>query len=412
MDPGMAIFARTITVISFAILSVSAGAQETASVLPKSIFRGRIVSVFAPNVSEQFNDQGEKESLASAFDGKEVKFSAYAPPALQAAVAGLPGGLNTTLPQLLDASYQVSAKYNVQQYVTALEYGISSRFSIGVIVPVVHIQAQASLSSENGHDQARAILENPALASLKPYIDAYLQKSTLDGLGYQTPTDFSMTGVGDIEVGGKYQFYKSDDLAMALQAGVRLPTASHRPDQRNLFDLGSGDGQTDVAVQWMGDYHLNSNLYFGGSTRLTWQLADTEDRHIRRYSWELLPDLNDDSRRDSYLRRDLGETLDAEVSVNYEFSNDQFKVWTAYQYQLQAQDSYSGTKRLDYASLEKNTNSILNRYTLGFGYTTIPAFRRKKIAVPMDLKISYSAPFASQNVTNSKYGRFDLLVYF
>lgn len=384
----------------------SAFAQESAAVLPLRIVRGRLVTVYAPGVVEQYNNSGTKESLVAAYDGKVIDATKAAP----ALVGGLHAFGKDALIPLLNSTYAASASINVQQYITAFEYGITPQLSLGVIVPVVKYQANASITATNGYDAVKTGVAGNSM--LEPGVNEYIRQTTLGGLGYQQPGNFAVTALGDVEVGGKYQFYKANQGVMAFQTGLRLPTATHKADQSNLFDRDIGDGQLDLAAQWMGEYHLNPNLFIGASTKLTWQMADSVDRYVRATEGDLLPDLSKAEYRDQNIQRDLGDVFNGELSANYEFGDHQYKTWGIYEYEAQAQDSYSGTKGLAYHSLETGTNSISHRVVAGFGFTTIPMFARKKFSVPMDIKLSYSFPVAGKNITNAKYSRLDVMVYF
>jgi hypothetical protein len=402
--------------LSLGLVSTSSFAQETATVLPQSIFRGRVVSIFAPSISDQFNQNGKKEALAAAYDGLEVKMADLAlvdsnVEGLKTALEG--NGLGALIP-MLDSTLAVSAKINVQQYTTAFEYGLTKKLSLGVIVPVVKMEATSSFAATNQHALAKQIIDGSAAngSPLEDGVDSYIASTTLDGLGYTAPATTSFTGLGDIEIGGKYQFLNTGKMIMAFQAGARLPTATHQASQSNIFDRSSGDKQLDLAAQWMGEYRVNSNLFFGSSAKYTVQTADTQDRFVKASATDFLADLNNPALRDTNIKRDLGDIVDAEVSVNYEFGDDAYKTWGVYEYSAQGTDKYTGTKSLDYASLGTNTNTVSHRLSLGMGYSTIPAFARNKFPVPMEIKASYSFPVSGKNITNSQYSRLDLIAYF
>jgi len=392
------------------VVASASFAQESATVLPQKIVRGRVVTIFAPGVTEQYNNNGTKESLVAAYNGKQINL-ADAAPALAGALTTY--GAGAVVP-LLNSTFSASANINVQQYITAFEYGLTPKLSLGVIVPVVKFESNASVTASNGYAQAQAAIDSSALngSDVETGMTEYMRQTTLSGLGYSEPGKTNFTALGDIELGGKYQFYKTEKLLMSWQAGTRMPTTTHTATQANLFDRDIADGQWDLAAQWMGDYFLNSNLFVSGSAKLTWQLADKVDRYVRANKSDLLPDLTNTSLRDSNISRDLGEVFDGEVSANYQFGDKQFKTWGIYQYQAQAQDVYRGTKNLSYSSLETGTNSISHRVVAGFGFTTIPMFQKKQFAIPMDFKLSYSFPVAGKNVSNSKYSRMDVVAYF
>lgn len=410
-------------VVIFGALPLVAQAQETASVLPQSIFRGRVVTVFAPGVNNQFNADGNKESLTAAYDGLVIK------PADVAAAAALKAGLDQVgqalgadLTSMLDTTFDVKAELNVQQFTTAFEYGLTRKLSLGVIVPVVKMESTASFTRSNSEAEAIATINGVpdgsfpggagGKAQLVGGINEWSRMTSADGLGYTDTGSSTFTALGDIEIGGKYQFFNNGKASMAFQAGARLPTATHRANQKNIFDRSSGDGQLDLAAQWMGEYRVNSNLYFGSSAKLTAQLADKEDRYVKASSADLLADLTNADLRDTNVTRNLGDVVDAEASVNYEFGADSFKTWTVYEFSAQTKDKYKGTKGLDYASIGTNTDSISHRLAVGLGYSTIPAFARKKFPVPMEIKASYSFPMAGKNITNAKFSRLDLIAYF
>ena len=71
--------------------------------------------------------------------------------------------------------------------------------------------------------------------------------------GYERFETWSDNGIGDIILGGRYQYFKNDQWRLAFTGGVSMPTGdADNPD--NLLDMPFGTGTWGLVFQFQNDY--------------------------------------------------------------------------------------------------------------------------------------------------------------
>jgi hypothetical protein len=411
---------RSFVVLSvFFALSTSAWAQKSASLLPRGIWRVRTVNVFTDPITQSLNSEGEAQSLVSAL---ERRLTAKELAASNQNLAALYNGLNAFEYGLGDSLFAVDlmpqAEIQAKQMVFAAEYGITSKLSLGIIVPVSSVKNKASFKIQT-YNEAMAVAQHVrGVAPLENGVHTFnasapnaqtFEDAIFTSNGYYVPRDFEYTGLGDVEVGGKYQVYKNHGLSSALTAGVRLDTGTHKKDFRNILDQGTGDGQYDVAFELANEYQILPFLSLGLGSRYTIQLPNNETRPLLKSGQSGLPNLNDPSTFQK-VRRNMGDYVETELGSVLKF-------WTwelngAYMHYYKFSDSFSGPEAYQVAELESNTDKVSHRYEVGLKFTTLPLFAKKKFFMPLEAKIAYTDILAGRNVARSSYTRLDFIVYF
>jgi len=162
----------------------------------------------------------------------------------------------------------------------ALEFGITNRIAVGVYVPVIRVNTRAgfqldSLGATGNPDAARRL-------------DSLLTDSTyaLDPIaGTSRRLHFFP---GDIEVNAKYRMLESRDYALSGAVVVRLPTG-HQDSPNNLFDLSTGDHQTDIELQVAQELTVLDRLWLNVLVRGGRQQPGTRARRVGPQSVLLIP---------------------------------------------------------------------------------------------------------------------------
>jgi hypothetical protein len=133
-----------------------------------------------------------------------------------------------------------------------MSYGLSSRWDVGVVVPIVRVSLNPTITST---------IDRIASAS-NPLIHSW------DGLGQTTKVTTASgtaTGIGDIVLRTKYRFADWAHGGLAGDVDVRLPSG----DKENL--LGTGAVQTKVLLIASGEFsrvapHLNLGYTFSSGS--------------------------------------------------------------------------------------------------------------------------------------------------
>jgi len=126
-------------------------------------------------------------------------------------------------------------------------YGVTNRFDIGVAIPIAHVEMDATVDGEILR------LGSGDNSTTHKFANGTKQESFSES--------GSATGLGDILLRAKYNFYRSDTTALAAALDLRLPTG----DKDNL--LGTGATQTNVFFVGSGEYgafspHVNLGYTF------------------------------------------------------------------------------------------------------------------------------------------------------
>jgi len=161
-----------------------------------------------------------------------------------------------------------------------IDFGITSRLSVGVRVPLVRVNTREGYPRDSSGvptDTAGVRRLDSLLADTTYRFDPLI--STRPGLKYWP---------GDPELEAKYRFLESHTFAASAALVVRLGWA-HQDSPNNLFDLSSGDDQTDVEFQGAGELLLFNKLWLNGLVRAGRQMPGTRSRRVGPQDVLLLP---------------------------------------------------------------------------------------------------------------------------
>jgi hypothetical protein len=421
---------NSITLLSIVLIGTFAQlaqAKETAKVLPKGIYRARVVGVVTRPINKTFNDAGEVEGLSRSLNRsvsvQELANSADAATkakltSLIQALNSLDSGLGN---QLAQSNLYSDFETKAQIYLAALEYGISNKISLGIRMPVVRRSVQNRFSARTTNNASFIKSQTGALsAEMAAGLDAFsaqqldtnfFESALFASKGYDRPRSFDDTAVGDLEFGGKYNFYRDDIWASSLLIGARAPTGK-KASLTNKFDTGTSKEAWGVAAQALQEAELFRNFTLGGAAKYTINLPDTRQRAVPRDANDSLPSLLAQDGQVQNVRRVRGAELETELSAAYRFLADSVTVYSAYQYTQKQKDKFSGAGNLYYEGLAKGTDTSYTAAEYGVEYSTIPAFRKGKFAVPMEVALLYNSPIKGKNAPLNAYVRMDLMMYF
>lgn len=184
--------------------------------------------------------------------------------------------------QLIGASLPAPIFVREERRVTplAVEYGVTNRIAVGVYVPIVRVNARPYFQVDS--------TGKPVADSAVQHLDSLLQDTTyaFDPL-IETERRLRYFP-GDIELSGKYRFLETHVTALSAAVVLRLPTG-HQDSPNNLFDISTGDHQTDIELQLAQEVTLFDHLWLNGMIRLARQEPGTRARRIGPQSMLLIP---------------------------------------------------------------------------------------------------------------------------
>jgi len=424
------IFKKTLQIslaftFSFSTLLFS---YEDSQVLPKSIFRTWFVGTFG-EITSAFDKSGKENPIASEFS-QNIPVAALA--AQNPQLGQLHGTLNSLQAGLGDELFETKLSADVsttfQSYNLALEYGINKKLSVGFILPMTSIQSSAQLKVKNKDNTAAVSqkvnampLPNEMKAQLNAGIGSVAQNlptaeifenALIRSNGYKAPGETNYFGVGDLEIGAKYQILNlNNEFFATTKFGLRIPTTSYQDDETNLFDASTGDGQWDAEAHLLGEWKVIPELSLQAGLSGTYQFSDSISRHTPEKG-DRSPLINLTTSTKEKLSRNLGEKFRAGAALSYSFWNKKMSTGAIYTYDLKTKDNFRGSKGLDYARHEINTDSTNHRAELSLSYSTIPDYKAKKFPIPADFKLSYNNNFAGNNTSKADYVTATLKAYF
>ena len=177
--------------------------------------------------------------------------------------------------QRVGASLPTAVFVRAERRVTplGLDFGITNRISVGVRVPMVRVNTRESFPQDSaGAASLNSLLQDTTYA-FGPI------RGTERHLRYFA---------GDIELEAKYRLIESHSYALSGALVVRLPTG-HQDSPNRLFDLSTGDHQTDIEVRVAQELTLLDRLWLNASVRLGRQQPGTRERRVGPQSTLLIP---------------------------------------------------------------------------------------------------------------------------
>ena len=343
-------------------------------------------SLYRP-VTDRFDPGGDEESVAADYNT-----------VLDAVT--LPGLIPTSPPGLYIGRSIVDFEYLFKDLIINYQYGLTDRITVGVKIPYYWNRTDLK--------EARVVVDDPADPFLVPVdppcgtdpsavgYEACVTQVVLgmledDPYFFDPIEDWEDSGLSDIEIGMRYQYFKSDEWRLAFTGGVRLPTGK-TDDPDNLMDTEFGTGAMALLLRFNQDYVGVDGLLLNVTVKYDWVLPDEETvRVLEDPSQPLAPAFNKEK-----VDRDLGDTLALELYGDWSLS-DTWSVNALYTWAMRQKDKIDGNLGLAYGSLEDETDADHQSFEAGVTWSTVSRYQEEKASVPMEVGLSYETVFAGNN---------------
>ena len=373
---------------------------DDATVLPKGYWRMQIDGAFSLPITQRFNKDGHKEDLGTDFNAT-LNSQVFSDLALVEAGFGLAPGTGSL------GKTEVQFRRNINIVNISPAYGVTDKLSIGLNLPYL----SQSLDVKAGLNTSTATLGiNPGVpGGIAPLGFPGTRPATVEDIqgllvsrGFKRVQNWHDDGIGDLELGARYQYYKSETFRAAFTGGVRLPTGEF-DDPDNLVDNVPGGGAYALLFRfqqdWMqqkpglgkllgapdlGDFTINTTF------RYDLILPDKQSFRVCNVHSPIC-DAKDDG-----VRRDTGDIVEAELSGSYGIGGG-FYLNGLYKYGHKFKDHHSGDRGFDYGSLAVETDYNEHIYRAALNYTTMYLFTEHKFPVPLIASVYYRERFAGDN---------------
>jgi hypothetical protein len=387
-----------------------------AEVLPKGVFKIDVESKFYFPTTKRFNPDGALEDVATDYN---TSLDSRIFPGLRQLESAfeLPAGSA----KLGDSI--VALKLEFIDLLMSLQYGVTDRLTVGVLVPYYW---QKSIVSARVDTSRATVGKNAALNTLTPLrlpgtkplttedVQALLGKGldingdgTVDipGFGFKRFETWSGDGVGDLEAGFRYQYLKTQNWRLAWTSGVRFPTGKV-DDPDNLVDSAFGMGAYALLFRANSDFTGIPHVVL--HTTLSYDLY-LPDRQTRRVPDKVHQPITANKET---VKQDLGDILKVEVSGRYTILQG-LSISGLYEFGAKWKDQVSGNMGFAYTSLEEETNWTSHIGIVGVSYTTVPLYLEKRFPLAIVTSLAYRERFAgSNNVLHTKYVSFQIQAFF
>ena len=232
----------------------------------------------------------------------------------------------------------------------------------------------------------------------------------LEDNGYQRFGTWEDKGFGDVTVAVKTSIFgdATSNLRLANLAGMVVPLG-RVDDPDVLTDVAFSDGSWDIFAGLMCDQQLSSSVYLNQFAKFTYQMET--DRVMRLKTADEAIEVEK-----AQLTFKPGNKIDLGASVQWE-SESGLELGLGYEFNRKQGDTYSASEAVA-QELEKDTLTQANNLEIKLGFSTIPAFKRKQIPVPLNVSFQYKRVIDSpllatnRNVPATQLFVLDMNLYF
>jgi hypothetical protein len=398
---NMTLAANLLICLFLSMGSISQSYADSAEVLPKGVFRGSVTGNLYFAIDKRFDPDGKEEDIAHDFNAT-LNSSVFPDLALVEQGFGMPPGSANI------GRSDVAFKYCFQDLIIDFQYGLLDRLSVGVKIPYYWNKTKVNRAFLN--TSGATVGKNAALNTIAPLVfpgtvplttqDAQNLigpgldingDGTIDikGFGYKPIKTWSDSNLGDVEVGFRYQYLKTDRWRLAFTGGVRFPTGEV-DDPDNLIDTGFGTGAWALLFRLNQDLFVMKNLLLNATFRYDLVLPDKRTKRIPNSVDQPI------TANEEKVHRNLGDVFELEASGGYEFLQG-LTFSLLYRFAFKLKDHVSGNRGFAYESLEDETNWQYHMFETCLSYSTIPLFMAKKFILPLTASVSYKNVFAGEN---------------
>jgi hypothetical protein len=393
---------RKIAACLFLCLLVVVGSAQnsyadSAEVLPKGIFRGNVEYSYYFPIDEKFDPDGNVENIAKDYN-TSMNSGLFSSLKRLEVGFGMPDGSASI------GNSEVDFKYNVDEVELKFFYGLTDKLSIGTKIPYFWYKnnVNAGVNASNATIGFNPYFDQPGDPYGIPLIPTQLggvkndrlatelvQNTLVHDYGYKRIASWSDQGIGDIEVGGRYQYLQTQNWRLSFTGALRLPTGEVN-DPDNLVDIGFGSGAWALLFRSNNDFTAFENFVLNASLEYDLVLPDHETLRVP-------DDVNNPiTNNKEDVSRDLGDIYKLKLSGAYGLPRG-FGIELFYSYAFKTKDSVSGDQGFAYESLEDETNWSYQEYKIGLSYSTFPLFQEKKFPLPLVFGVEFEDVFAGTN---------------
>lgn len=393
---------------------------ENADVLPAHVGNPRLKS-FSTVVDTKYNGSGNIESLSTPLnrtlswqdvlksqgttaDG-DVKRASIRSILDAAGLNVTEGGPGSTSGDILTS---------VKAYVPVLCYGLSDKLSLALAVPVIKVDMRADagfVANESGQKFFRTVnqVTSPVKADEVAEQLNHSVSRKLTDLGYLPIQSKAFSGIGDIRIVGKYQYYKDEFHRVTFKPEILLPTGKG-PNPDDVLDLPLGDSRYGIGLTTLYDRkrifeELGTNTYVGYQALL----PNKMEKRIPTEQENLSADKDQ-------VTRNLDSRIFLGGNLNYAFPTTGLSLGVGYHFQFLTRSTFSGNNpefQDRYQLISRQTPSqTLHSATATAGFSSVDFYKAKRFFYPFQAAVSYNRVLSGRNVPRGEVVAGELVLFF
>ncbi|MBT4792510.1 MAG: hypothetical protein HON90_13140 [Halobacteriovoraceae bacterium] len=306
------------------------------------------------------------------------------------------------LKELSFGSHKIEANAKVKIDVYAFAYGITNKLTAYIGMPIydAKVKVRYKKLSENSNKKVSEILQKKygddmaqtlgnMVENFYTIDETVIQSAIVNSLGYKELGDWSGQGLGDTEIGLKYNIINKKRYGVLTSFGAVAPTG-YVDDPDLIQDIGFGDGQWDVFFELGSGYHLSDNLIFNSWGRYTHQFESKKKLRVP-FSEKI-----EISGQKQTFNEKLGNKTDLGIDLEF-IATD----WLTFRPAI----SYSTTEKANYKSnnsavdslLEENSNSYSQNFMFQTQLSSVNLYLKNKFILPAQLNFSYQTMIEGRN---------------
>lgn len=383
-------------------MGIETSRADEAVVLPKGLFQLKVDTNFYFDFDQRWDRDGNLVPYAAALN-RSLNFG--------------PGGLS------FGRSSGTVTRELTEMFIQGA-YGLTNRLSIGFILPYFYMKNRVDVAVDGSPATGGAALGFTGAGVPCALGTPGCNQSTLSNIQSLLGSSFGLkpiqtwqeSGVGDLIVGGRYQYYTSENFRAAFTGGARFPTGK-TDDPDDAVDTSMGIGTYALLFQLQNDYMSqspglskilgfpNPGEYFVNFTaRYEYRLPDTQTLRVCTGGGVLCP-----ASFKEEVDRKVGDVIEAELAPKIGFWIPGLNFSPLFRFGYKFKDYHRGNRGLDYGSLGNELDNLRTNYEeyiyiLSLQYTTTGLYVEKKFPLPLAFNLNYRDRFAgSGGVPNSKY---------
>ena len=314
-------------------------------------------------------------------------------------------------------SHRLEANAQVDVNAYAFAYGVTNRLTAYVGLPIFDARVKMrytnvknstqeevsdALAKEYGDNWAQTL--GGIVEQVHDIDSGIIQSAFVNSLGYDELGDWQGSGLGDMEFGLFYNFYKDYDYGLYTKLGGVAPTG--RVDDPDIIqDIGFGDGQWDAYFELGGAYRAAERVIINLESRYTHQFA--AEKRLRVPISEDIP-LSDVS---ANFTEKLGNRLDSLIGAELHL-NDWLNINPSMIFSFTEKAQYQSDNREANRLLALNTDASSKSIRVDAKLTTANFYLQGKFPIPIQLTLSAQNMIQGRNTAKTDLVEFEFRMYF